>query len=90
MRRLLAAAEPMNVDELLVLTQALDLSPKDFGLAEGVVLPDEIDDEDAVPVAVDGDDTGVAVVSSDGRILGEALATQVPPEPPHPIPFARF
>src|SRR5690606_3916405 len=34
-RKILTGAEPMLVDELLVLTQALEVKPQDVGLAEG-------------------------------------------------------
>ena len=52
-RKLLAGGEPMTVDELLQLTQALDLSPKDFGMMAGFELAAVEPEDEAIPPAVD-------------------------------------
>lgn len=48
LRKVLAGAESMTVDELLLVTQALELAPKDFGLPADDAVPAE-----AAPAAED-------------------------------------
>ncbi|MCA9491577.1 MAG: helix-turn-helix transcriptional regulator [Myxococcales bacterium] len=47
MRKLLAGTEPMLVDELLLMSQVLEVSPADMGMAEGV----EAAESEGAPVA---------------------------------------
>jgi transcriptional regulator with XRE-family HTH domain len=41
LRKVLQGAEPMTLDELQLLSQALEIQPSDFGLAGGAEVPDE-------------------------------------------------
>lgn len=49
MRKLLSGAEPMLVDDLLAISQVLDIKPADMGVPEGAEAPPTVPAADATP-----------------------------------------